>query len=297
MMTYSLKLRTTDEDWRAVETENPLSKRIRTAQRRVQQVLDGYVRACYLTGGAGLGKTQTINAAVAGSAVIRALPRNYEDLLYWFERSRGVTPLIFEECDHLFRSERCLNLLKIATDSNGPKAIRIRVPPQKKGEPSTYKTIPLSAPLVFALNGDLNNHSYWPSTCITHILALASREHPITIDGDRAERWEYTISLAVLHSLIRRSEDQKAYLPLAVQKDAIEWFTMNLWRLDEVSPRRLKKIAQTMMLHHSAGYRYGRQGMDDDLDQFLVPSSEADLPHPPVPSIFITPYPSFRRAA
>lgn len=150
-MTYALKTRTTEEDWQAVETENPLLKRIRTAQRRVEQVLDGYVRACYLTGGAGLGKTQTINAAVAERAVIRALPRTYEDLLFWFEQSKGMIPLIFEECDHLFRSERCLKLLKMATDPNGPKVIRVRVPPQKKGEVSTHKTIPLTAPLIFAL--------------------------------------------------------------------------------------------------------------------------------------------------
>jgi hypothetical protein len=297
MMTYSLKTRTTEEDWKAVETENPLSKRIRTARRRVEQVLDGNVRACYLSGGAGLGKTEAINAAVAGRAVIRAIPRDYHDLLFWFERSKGTIPLIFEECDHLFRSERCLNLLKMATDPNGPKVIRVRVPPKKKNEVSTYKMIPLTAPLIFALNGDLNDHSHWPSKCIAHILALASREPPITIDGARTERWEYTISVAVLHNLIRRSEDHKTYLPLAVQKAAIEWFTTNLWQLDEVSPRRLKKIAQTMMLHHSAGYRYGRDGMTDDLDQFLVPGSGINFPHPPVPTIFVTPYPTFRRAA
>ncbi|MBF9234624.1 hypothetical protein [Microvirga alba] len=292
-MTYTLKTRTTEDDWKTVEAENPLSKRIGTAQRRVQQVLDGYVRACYLSGGAGLGKTQTINAACAGKTVIRAIPRDYHDLLFWFEQSRGKIPLIFEECDHLFRSERCLNLLKMATDPNGPKVIRIRVPP-KKGEVSTDKTIPLTAPLVFALNGDLNNYSHWPSACIAHILALASREHPITIDGDRAERWEYTISLAVLHNLLRKTEDRKAFIPLAVQNEAIAWFTENLWRLDEVSPRRLKKIAQTMMLHHSARYRYGMQGLQDDLDQFLVSSTLTGLMHPPVPTIFVTPYESFK---
>lgn len=126
---------------------------------------------------------------------------------------------------------------------------------------------------------------------------MLSREHPITIDGNRAERWEYTVSLAVLHNLLRKSEDQKVFMPLEVQNAAIVWFTMNLWRLDEVSPRRLKKIAKMMMLHHSAEYRYGRQGLDDDLEQFLMPSAGSGLPHPPVPTIFVTPYPSFRKAA
>ncbi len=297
MMTYTLKTRITEGDWKAVATENPLSKRLATGQRRVQQVLDGFLYACYLSGDAGLGKTQTINVATASRTVLRAVPRDYHDLLFWFEQSGGTTPLIFEECDHLFRSERCLNLLKIATDPNGPKAVRIRVPPRKKGEASTYKTIPLTAPIVFALNGDLSNTSHWPSKCIPHILALLSREQPVIINGDRIERWEYTVYLAVLHNLIRKTEDQKRFIPLKVQNDAIAWFTQNLWRLDEVSPRRLKKIARTMMLHHSANYRYGKGALHDDLGQFLVPLDGCAPPHPPVPTIFVTPYPSFKRAA
>lgn len=296
-MTYTLKTRITEEDWKAVGTENPISIRLRTAQRRVQQVLDGYVRACYLSGGPGLGKTQTINTAIDGRKIIRAIPRDYHDLLFWFEQSRGTIPLVFEECDHLFRSERCLNLLKMATDPNGPRSVRIRVPPKKKSEVSGYKTIPLTAPLVFALNGDLSTASHWPNTCIAHIAAVLSRAQPITIDGTRTERWEYTIFLAVLGNLLRKTEDHKLFVPLSLQNDAIEWFTTNLCRLDEVSPRRLKKIAQTMMLHHTAQYRYGRQGLDDDLEQFLTPGVGNELSHPLAPIIFVTPYPSFQRAA
>jgi hypothetical protein len=140
-MTYGLKVRTTEDEWDAVEDENSVARIMRMAQRNAQRAIQGYQRACYLCGASGAGKTFVLNKAIEGSGlkVIRTIPKDYYDLIHAFDFSQGKIPLVFEECDHLFRSPRCLNLLKIATDAAGAQSVRVRIPPKKRSEDSTWR--------------------------------------------------------------------------------------------------------------------------------------------------------------
>jgi len=295
---YELKPRRTAEDWDAVSRENPIAIHMRRAQRRTDYVLQGYVRACYLSGGAGLGKSFAISQAIRDSGVkpIRMVPQNHHDLIHAFEMSGGDIPLVLEECDHVFRSPRCLNLLKLATDTAGAQTLVVRVPPRRKSEVASTKTIPLPRKIVFALNGNLLNQREWPVECRPHIAALLSREEPISIDGNRTERWEYATYLAVRKRMLTMTEDGKKDIPLRIQNAAINWFATNIWRLSEVSPRRLVKITDLMMIHHQteqasqrSGCTYDPGALEEDLEQFLLPQA-GDLPQPPeVPAIFISP--------
>jgi hypothetical protein len=294
---YELKLRRTAADWDAVENENPLAKQMRTAQRRAEQVIQGDTRACYLSGGAGVGKSFAISQAIdnAGCNVIRAMPKNVRELERFFELSNGKTPLVFEECDHLFRSPNSLNLLKIATDSAGSQSIQVYVP-KVRGEEGGFKTIWLTPPIVFAFNGNLLNDKEWPKECLPHIDALRSREQPLYIHADRTAWWEYATYLALRKRMLTRTEVGRKDIPLSVKNNAIGWFAKTMWRQNEVSPRRLMKIANVFMADHAAkkrahhsGRKHDHRALDEDLEQFLLPDSN-DLPPPPeVPAIFVTP--------
>ncbi|MBM1169611.1 ATP-binding protein [Microvirga arabica] len=294
---YELKPRRTAEDWDAVEDENPLAKQMRTVQRRAEQVIRGYPPVCYLSGGAGLGKSFAILQAIrsTGATVIRAMPKNVRELEHFFERSNGTTPLIFEECDHLFNSTNSLNLLKIATDSAGPRSIEVYVAPKKRSESGSFKTIPLTAPTIIACNGDLSNDCVWPTACVPHIEALRSREQPLYIQGDHTARWEYATYLALRRRMLTKTETG-IDVPLQVQNEAIQWFADTMWRQSEVSPRRLMKIVNVMMADHLEKKRVQRSGsvhdhraLGEDLEQFLLPQA-GDLPLPPVvPAIFVSP--------
>lgn len=295
---YELKPRRAAADWDAVENENPLAKQMRTAQRRAEQVIQGDTRACYLSGGAGVGKSFAISQAIdnAGCNVIRAMPKNVRELEKFFELSNGRTPLVFEECDHLFRSPNSLNLLKIATDSAGSQSIEVYVAPKKRSQEGGFKMIRLTAPIVVALNGDLSNEKEWPKECLPHIEALWSREQPLYIRADRAAWWEYATYLALRKRMLTTTEVGRRDIPLNIQNQAIGWFANTMWRQNEVSPRRLVKIANVFMADHVAkrraqnsGRKYDTRALEEDLDQFLLPEID-DLPQPPeVPAIFVTP--------
>lgn len=303
LMGYHLTTRTTEADWDAVEDENPLAAKMRTAQRKTEAVLLGYATAAYLCGGAGGGKTHAINLAVATTGItpIRISTDNYRDVIRAFEESRGRTPIIFEECDHMFRSERTINILKLATDAAGAREMQVWVPPARKGEEGYHKTIRLTSPVQFAMNGNIMDLAAFPARLRPHLQALIDREKPVVIDGPKAAWWEYSVFLALRRGLLRKTEDGKLDVPLRLQNAAVEWFSENAWNLVHPSPRTLKKIAGVFLTDHAAkargeqGHRYDPRGLDDDLQQFLLPDTERlSRAAPFAPNLFVRPRPTKR---
>ncbi len=299
-MAYELKIRSTAEDWDAVENENPIAKQMRTAKRKIGLTIQGLVRVSYCCGGTGFGKSRLITEAVHknGGEVIRTIPDNYRDLLRAFENSGGRKPLVFEECDQLFRSVRCLNILKLATDTAGTQKIKVYTAPKRKTEDGYYRTVSLTAPVCFALNGNLSVDHEWPKECIPHIHALRSREAPLYISGAPEACWEYATYLAVRKGLLRQTEDKQQMVPVQVQNRAIQWFAQTAWQQTELSPRRLVKIAGVMMLDVAAQARAQRKGskrqydphaLGEDLAQFVFGEPVIDKPAPFAPTIFLPP--------
>jgi hypothetical protein len=284
-MAYHLKTRMTAEEWDAVEDENPLAIQMRTACRKTELAIQGYGRAVYLSGGAGVGKSRAITEAIktTGVNVIRLIPDDYRQV-------------IFEECDHMFRSPRTLNLLKMATDTAGAQEMKVYVAPKKKSEEGYFKSLRLTAPTVFALNGVLTDDSQWPKECVPHIHALLDREAPIHINADPEAWWEYATFLALRRGMLRKTEDERHEIPLKIQNAAIRWFAENAWAQTNLSPRRLVKIAGVMMADLAArqrseryGHKYDPRALEEDLSQFLKRGYIEDRPAPFAPEIFYTP--------
>lgn len=297
-MGYALRRRTTEADWDIVDEENPLARQMRTARRKTEAVIQGFARVAYLSGGAGVGKSHAISEAIqaTGARVLRAVPDDYRQLIKLFDRSQGKVPLVLEECDHILRSLRSLNILKLATDSAGAQEMEVYVPPKKRSQEGTHKMIRLTAPICVALNGDLTNDKEWPRECIPHIRALRDREAPFNIQADAEAWWEYAVFLALRKGMLRKTEDRQHDIPLRIQNKAIQWFTENAWRQTNLSPRRLVKIAGVMMNDHTARIRSQRlkttfdpRALAEDLEHFLKPHCDDERPAPFAPPIFYAP--------
>ena len=169
------------------------------------------------------------------------------------------------------------------------------MPPKRKSEEASTKTIPLPKKIVFALNGNLLNQREWPVECRPQIAALLSREDRYRSMGIGPRDGVCNLS----GGSGADADDDGGWqedIPLRVQNAAIKWFGTNIWRLSEVSPRRLVKITDLMMIHHQAeqaaqrsACTYESGALEEDLEQFLLPQA-GDLPLPPeVRAIFVSP--------
>jgi hypothetical protein len=198
----------------------------------------------------------------------------------------------------MFRSERTLNILKQATDAAGVRRLKVRVPPACKGEESYFKTVSLTAPLLFAMNGNIADISALPKNLQPHVQALIDREKPVVIDAAKEAWWEYSVFLALRRGLLRQSEDRRHDIPLNLQNAAIRWFSANAWNMAHPSPRTLKKIAGVFFAERAAkkraeqGLPYDPRALGDDLEQFLVDVPDRSTRIAPfAPDLFVTPRP------
>ncbi len=133
---------------------------MRTAQRQAEQVLRGERRAAYFCGPPGVGKSYVLEEAIrtSGAQALHARPRSARELVDLFAQATKETPIILQECDHLFRSEHSLNILKLATEKHG-QAVRVYVGARGAKKPGTWETVRLTAPVMFTLNKALTKPS------------------------------------------------------------------------------------------------------------------------------------------
>lgn len=135
--------------------------------------------------------------------------------------------------------------------------------------------VPLTAPLVLTTNKNMKDDRSFEPKMRPHISALISRSAPIFIAGDRQEQWEYSCYLAICHRAIQRP-DERTIVPVAVQNRALEWFTRNLLRLADGSPRTLKAVCKYISYNPDQPDLWER----DMKDMIAQPSKPDFLPPP-----------------
>ena len=197
-------------------------------------VVNGLLQAAYICGPPGIGKNMAVRAALDRAGItdpVKANPRNYLDLLKAIDaaRSRGG-PVWFDEADVLWRSDRMLNVLKIATSDHA----RDRV----------YNRAFIGVPIIVTTN--VNLAPPWPSRAAAdNCPALFNRSPPIMIRATPEEIVAYAIHLAKTTAMV--GNDWKGDgIALAVRERAYDWFRANADRLREPSPRALKNAANLM---------------------------------------------------
>jgi hypothetical protein len=277
---YTQKNRTTLADWQAVAIENRVARDLARAALWAEQVCDGSRPVAYICGVAGVGKTHAIRqglhiAKARGLAPIYCNPTSYREMVDAYAEAGGKRPVVFEEADQVFGTERMLNILKIATDEAGPRVY------SEDGK----RPVKLDAPTLVASNRDLNDDALFEPKLRPHIQALRSRSAPLVITADPHLLWEYACHLAITKGLIRQNNRGQG-ISLRIQDAALAWFTEHLWRLDEVSPRRLREIARGIDRYwdreHGNWKRGGEEAWRADLQAFLTrPTQDTQVPTTP----------------
>lgn len=300
-MTYRKQARATLADWEATPLTNELCRDVEDAARKIGYVVDPTKSAeivAYVCGDAGIGKSHAIRTALAErglTGVFRAIS-NYRDLIKAFEDAHRLRqPLILEESDQVLWSERQANILKEATDAAGRRCISFetRVQDEEGKLHKVTKTVSLTAPLIVTSNKDLRDLSCFDRTMRPHVAALASRSAPVFLGADRETQWEYACYLAICHRMLHRP-DERTFVPLPIQDAALRWFTTNLNRLADGSPRTLKNVCKFI------SYNPGRPDLwARDLRSMIVqPDAEDFAPWGRVaPRTFPTPVAQARAAS
>lgn len=244
-------VRKTLEDWEAVPNTNLLCDDIDDAARKLGYVFDKAKTAetaAILCGQPGLGKSEAIRQALrtAGLKGVFFKHTDLRQLLDAFELAhRTGQPLILEEADNVLESEGQANILKEAMDQAGRRihTTERKVPDEDGKLVKQIVHIPLTAPLVLTSNKDLREDSQFEPKMRPHVSALRSRVAPLYIGADRQTAWEFSCYLAICKRMLHKPDEKTSISP-DIQNCALEWFTKNLLRLEDGSPRTLKAVAK-----------------------------------------------------
>jgi len=99
------------------------------------------------------------------------------------------------------------------------------------------------------MNGDWRENKGWARKAHAHLDTLRSRQKPLWIGAEREAWWEFSTDLALRNGLLRLDETGQHLIPLRIQNTAIQWFAARAWQQDDLSPQRLRKIADEMLSH------------------------------------------------
>ncbi|OMG54137.1 hypothetical protein BJP32_16125 [Brevundimonas sp. ZS04] len=272
-------------------TTNPLCDDIDDAARKLGYVFDKTKTAetgAILCGQPGMGKSEAIRQALS-AAGLKGLFFKHGDqrqLLDAFEMAhRNRQPLILEEADNVLKSEGQANILKEAMDQAGNRVwtTKRREPDEDGKLVMQVVRIPLTAPLVLTSNKDLRDDRQFEPKMRPHVSALRSRVAPLYIGADRLTAWEYSCYLAICQRMLHKPDERTSISP-AIQDRALEWFTVNLLRLEDGSPRTLKAVAKFISYNPEQPRLWAK-----DMKAMLVSPDQPDFipPGGVMPRIFL----------
>lgn len=223
--------------WMTVPERNAVAAGFRLARECVGLVVAGDWPVAWLSGPGGIGKTVITKTAIKtwqekGLEPVFANPANARELLAALKTAKGKRPVIMEEADTIFRSDKCLNILKIATDRRGT---------------GLYDNVRVTAPLIIATNAPLHDLTQWDKKLRPHIEALFNRVPPVTISFDRHANWQYACYLALSTDMLRWTPKGRT-ISAATTARALSWFTAHLNEIELLSARTLCNIAEWMTI-------------------------------------------------
>lgn len=220
-------------------------KRIQDDMKSIKEICDavikGFLPAAYISGPPGIGKNMSVRASLDEAGIsnpVRCNPRDYRAMETALVQgvARGV-PVWFDEADVIWRRERMLQLLTLATTD------------QKRDRVHAGKFI--GAPIIVTTNVKLEPPYTTPEAKLRWP-AIFSRSAPLTIRATRQESIDYAVRLAMTtsgrHALMANDTNGDG-IGMAVRDRACAWFRKNGDRLREPSPRVLKNVGSLMNLN------------------------------------------------
>jgi hypothetical protein len=233
--------------WALVPTTNPIAKRMGVLSIKCDLMIRGLINSIIVFGGAGCGKTYSINRALdayrsRGLDPVHGNPASFKDILEAFDfaasmsggKPSRVRPIFFDEADTVFSSEKSLNILKVA------------LAPDRRDR--VYQGQRLDAPVFISSN---RHPDKFPAGKQPHIRAVFDRVPPLVVPINAYASWEYACLLAITTPMNRYTNVGRA-ISLDVQVRALEWFTDNAHSLAVVGPRALHGAAEIMSMNMPA---------------------------------------------
>ncbi|WP_159983715.1 MULTISPECIES: ATP-binding protein, partial [unclassified Novosphingobium] len=238
----------------------------------IDKVEKGEMPIAWLSGPGGCGKTHAARGAIKafekrGLSPIFCNPSSYRDVLSTLKSAKvfsgnklvGKRLVVMEEADVIFRSDKCLNLLKIATDRAGL---------------GQYDGVDVRVPMMVTTNAPLDELAATDKRRGEHLRALFNRVPPMTISYDRRANYDYAVSLALTTDLLRFTP-AKQQISRATVARALEKFTSEFNRFEILTARTLSNIAEYYTT-------FSPQTAETMIERLFLPSGEVrQLPPPP----------------
>ncbi|WP_397587098.1 DUF5131 family protein, partial [Sphingobium fuliginis] len=252
---------------------NEVAKSFQAASEMIEKLETGEMPIAWLSGPGGCGKTHAARGAIKafeqrGLAPIYCNPSNYKDVLdaigsakvYKGKTLIGKRLIVMEEADVIFRSDKCLNLLKIVTDRAGT---------------GHYDGVDVRVPIMVTTNAPLADLAATDKARGEHLRALFNRVPPMTISYDRQANYDYAVSLALTTDLLRFTPG-KQQISRATVALTLEKFTAEFNRIELLTARTLSNIAE----YYTSFTPETAQTM---VERLLLPNGfRHRLPSPPV---------------
>ena len=240
-------------EWR----KNPIFLGVELAKETIRQVAAGHRTIRLIGGGASIGKTY-LARQICRQHRIKEVPEdrpdNAEALVSMTWRHREHPVHVLNECDHILRGERSMNVLKLMHEE--PRKCAFYTKESRRNEEylevGSRQYRASIAPTTFGL-GNLCRHILTTNlnyqseevTCQLpkdHWLALLRRGiDPVYVEiggKDGLDLFQYTVGLATEGQMLRSHQ-----VDYATARDAVAFYVQNANRLVEITPARLMMIA------------------------------------------------------
>lgn len=236
-------------DFVIVETDEDIAARINerfeVTETLVESAIAGDVRAVFVSGGPGLGKSHTVNKVLKDwdkeadrHVFVKGYARATGLIKMLYQYRDNNTVLVFDDSDNILHDELSLNILKAVCDTGETRMVSW-LSEGKLVDESTGETIPrqfeYSGSIIFLTNLDLaamvkSNHKMSP-----HWEALMSRSYYVDLSikskRDYLVRIRQVIDAGMLDGIGADAKD-----------DVIGFIEDNYMKLSEISIRTAIKI-------------------------------------------------------
>jgi hypothetical protein len=220
-----------------------ISDRFQILTELTQGALTGDIRALFVTGAPGVGKTFGVEKTLQDAGLVEIfsdLPPRYEVIsgamsavgmymkLYEFRDDNNV--LVIDDCDSVFTDELCLNLLKAALDTSKRRMIHWNVDSVSLRKGDCPNQFEFKGSIIFISN--INFKKVRSERMRNHLEALMSRSHflDLTVHTDREKllRIEDLVTNHKMLSQFKLSDKMSAKVMKFVRDNASKFNELSL---------------------------------------------------------------------
>ena len=237
---------------REAETDDEIDARLKERFEMIDLLANasclGQVRSLVVSGPAGLGKSYTVEQAVAAYDPMQAKsiiakgfvrPTGLYLLLHEYRHKGNV--IVLDDADSIFNDQDALNLLKAALDTTKKRTISWRSETRMvdaDGEP-VDRVFDFEGTVIFITNKDFDAEIAKGSKMSEHYEALISRSHYVECDMHTMRDYVVRIRQVVREGMLRTAKDLNHH----EENIILEFIEDNKEKLRELTLRVALKLA------------------------------------------------------